>query len=71
MLEVADNGPGMHPEDAEHVFDRFYRAGGSTHSGSGLGMAIVVAAVHAHGGTVTVNTAPGQGFTTTVRIPLQ
>ncbi|GAA2459019.1 HAMP domain-containing sensor histidine kinase [Actinomadura vinacea] len=69
VLEVGDDGPGMDPGDAERVFDRFFRAGESG-GGSGLGMAIVRAAVEAHGGTVAVDTAPGEGFTTSVRLPL-
>ncbi|KAB2352498.1 sensor histidine kinase [Actinomadura rudentiformis] len=70
LLEVADDGPGMDPDDADRVFDRFFRAGGGGHGGSGLGMAIVRAAAEAHGGTATVHTAPGEGFTTTIRLPL-
>ncbi|MFI0405083.1 sensor histidine kinase [Actinomadura sp. 3N508] len=68
VLEVADEGPGMAPDDAEHVFDRFFRAARTRH-GSGLGMSIVQAAVEAHGGTVTVDTAPTSGFTATVHLP--
>ncbi|MDT6987157.1 ATP-binding protein [Streptomyces lusitanus] len=66
-LRVADEGPGLAPEDAARVFDRFFRAGGG--AGSGLGMAIVQGVVRAHGGTVTVNTAPGEGLTATVTLP--
>ena len=57
VVEVADRGPGLSEEDAAHVFERFYRAdaGRSRDSGgSGLGLSIVAAIVHAHGGTVTV-----------------
>ncbi|MFC3578388.1 HAMP domain-containing sensor histidine kinase [Streptomyces yaanensis] len=66
-LCVADEGPGLKEEDAARVFDRFFRAGGG--AGSGLGMAIVQAVVAAHGGQVTVRTAPGEGLTVTVTLP--
>ncbi|MER7790105.1 HAMP domain-containing sensor histidine kinase [Streptomyces sp. NPDC097640] len=67
VLRVADEGPGMRPQDAERVFDRFFRTGGA--EGSGLGMAVVRAAVDAHGGTVRVTTAPGAGLTVAVALP--
>ncbi|MGA5416854.1 ATP-binding protein [Streptomyces pseudogriseolus] len=67
-LRVTDEGPGLAPEDAARVFDRFFRAGGG--AGSGLGMAIVQGVVRAHGGTVTVNTAPAEGLTVTVTLPV-
>ncbi|MGY0060892.1 ATP-binding protein [Streptomyces sp. LZ34] len=67
VLRVADEGPGMHPQDAERIFDRFFRTGGA--EGSGLGMAVVRAAVDAHGGTVRVTTAPGAGLTAVVALP--
>ena len=72
VLRVADQGPGMAPEDAARVFERFYRADPSrarTAGGTGLGLAIVSALVHAHGGTVHLDTAPGRGATFTVRLP--
>ncbi|MEU5096673.1 HAMP domain-containing sensor histidine kinase [Streptomyces sp. NPDC020996] len=68
-LCVADEGPGLAEEDAARVFDRFFRAGGG--AGSGLGMAIVQGVVQAHGGEVTVSTAPGRGLTVTVTLPAQ
>ncbi|WP_242659092.1 sensor histidine kinase [Thermostaphylospora chromogena] len=75
-LEVADEGPGLDAEQAERVFERFYRADTSrtrtekASGGAGLGLAIVAALVEAHGGTVTVETAPGQGATFRVQLPL-
>ncbi|MGY1641089.1 sensor histidine kinase [Geodermatophilus sp. SYSU D00703] len=72
VLRVADEGPGMAPEDAARVFERFYRADPSrarTAGGTGLGLAIVSALVAAHGGTVHLDTAPGRGAVFTVRLP--
>lgn len=66
-LCVADDGPGLAEEDAARVFDRFFRAGGG--AGSGLGLAIVQGVVQAHGGRVTVRTAPGEGLAVTVMLP--
>ncbi|MFJ6724355.1 sensor histidine kinase [Streptomyces sp. NPDC091281] len=66
-LTVADKGPGLSPEDACRVFDRFFRAGGA--AGSGLGLAIVQGVIDAHGGEVTVDTAPGKGLAVTVDLP--
>ncbi|NUR44302.1 MAG: HAMP domain-containing histidine kinase [Streptomyces sp.] len=66
-LCVADEGPGLAEEDAARVFDRFFRAGGG--AGSGLGLAIVQGVVQAHGGRVTVQTAPGEGLAVTVMLP--
>ncbi|MFD0504824.1 ATP-binding protein [Streptomyces chiangmaiensis] len=66
-LCVTDEGPGLTEDDATRVFDRFFRAGRG--AGSGLGMAIVHGVVAAHGGDVTVRTAPGEGLTVTVTLP--
>ncbi|MCV7303224.1 HAMP domain-containing histidine kinase [Mycobacterium barrassiae] len=72
VLEVCDKGPGMSVDDAHRVFERFYRADSSrarASGGTGLGLSIVDSLVHAHGGTVTVTTAPGQGCRFTVKLP--
>ena len=74
VLTVADTGQGLTPEDAEHVFERFYRGDQSRHRGSGggngLGLSIVAALVEAHGGRVGVDSTPGEGATFWVRLPL-
>lgn len=72
-LEVADQGPGLTPEQAERVFERFYRTDTSRtrHTGgSGLGLAIVASLAAAHGGAVSVRTSPGEGATFRVTLPL-
>ncbi len=73
VLAVGDNGPGMRPEDAARVFERFFRADPSrvrSSGGSGLGLSIVAALVAAHGGTVGVDSKERVGTTFTVRLPL-
>jgi two-component system OmpR family sensor kinase len=73
VLEVADQGPGLRRDQAEHVFERFYRADQArtrTAGGTGLGLAIVAALVAAHDGTVALQTAPGQGATFRITLPL-
>lgn len=72
VLEVCDEGPGMNPDDAQRVFERFYRADSSRareSGGTGLGLSIVDSLVAAHGGTVRVATAPGEGCRFTVSLP--
>jgi two-component system, OmpR family, sensor kinase len=71
-LTVADNGPGMRPDEAAHAFERFWQAEPTrTHPrrGAGLGLAIVAELVAAHGGTVTLDTSPGAGTTFTTILP--
>ncbi|MFJ4940996.1 sensor histidine kinase, partial [Streptomyces pseudovenezuelae] len=68
-LCVADEGPGLAPDDAARVFDRFFRVG--VGAGSGLGLAIVQGVVRAHGGEVEVGTAPGEGLAVTVTLPVR
>lgn len=73
LFEVIDAGPGMTREQAAKVFDRFYRvdkARSRAMGGAGLGLAIVASIAEAHGGQASVTTAPGQGTTFTVAIPL-
>ena len=63
-LDVTDHGPGMTPEQAHRVFERFYRtdqARTRATGGSGLGLAIVNALVSAHGGVASVRTGTRQG----------
>jgi two-component system OmpR family sensor kinase len=75
VLRIRDEGPGMSAEDAARIFDRFFRAPAESGpvgavSGAGLGMAIVRGMVEAHEGSVTVETAPGDGLCVTVRLPV-
>ena len=72
-VEVDDHGPGLSPEQAERVFERFYRADQARDrktGGAGLGLAIVYALVKAHGGAVGVDTAPGSGAMFWITLPL-
>ncbi len=66
VIEVSDTGPGLSPEVARHIFEPFYT---TKADGTGLGLAIVRQAVEAHGGTVVVESQPGQGATFRIRLP--
>jgi two-component system, OmpR family, sensor kinase len=71
-IAVTDHGPGMPPEVAAKVTQRFYRADPSrarNRGGSGLGMSIADAAVSAHGGSIGVDSVVGLGTTVTVTLP--
>ncbi|MEU9153201.1 ATP-binding protein [Streptomyces sp. NPDC048417] len=71
QIDVADDGPGIAPQDLPRVFERFWRAEASrsrSYGGSGLGLAIVEAIVHAHHGQVSVESAVGVGTTVSVRL---
>jgi signal transduction histidine kinase len=72
-VSVSDDGPGIPPEEAANIFDRFYRLDKSRSSGSegaGLGLAITRKIVEAHGGSVGVESEVGQGSTFTIKLPL-
>lgn len=68
-LEVGDTGPGIDPADLPRVFDRFFTTRGQQR-GTGLGLALTRAVVEAHGGTISARSAPGEGATFTVHLPL-
>jgi len=72
VLEVADTGQGIAPENLARVFERFYRADSSrTGAGNaGLGLSICQAIIEAHGGSIAVTSKPGSGTTFTVRLPV-
>ncbi len=72
QVVVRDTGSGIDPADLPHIFERFYRgeksrspAGG----GAGLGLAIARGIVEAHGGSLQVASAPGQGALFTISLP--
>lgn len=73
QITVADTGTGIAPEDLPHIFDRFWRGDRArTHSsgvGSGLGLSIANQLVKAHGGSISVTSAVGQGTTFTITLP--
>lgn len=69
-LSVRDHGPGVPEEWRERIFQRFWRAE-RRKSGAGLGLAIVRSTMDAHGGTVTVEDAPGGGALFSLRFPAQ
>ncbi|HEY2957854.1 MAG TPA: HAMP domain-containing sensor histidine kinase [Actinomycetota bacterium] len=72
-VEVVDHGPGLGAEQAQRVFERFYRADPArsrARGGTGLGLSIVAALVAAHGGTVRVDSSPGRGARFRVVLPL-
>jgi len=71
-LMVADDGPGMTPDAAEHAFDRFFQADPSrTGQGTGLGLSIVAAIAEAHGGRTWLETTVGHGCRFYFELPLE
>ncbi len=72
LLEVADSGQGIAPEDQALVFNRFYRADRSRNAcGFGLGLSLARAIARAHGGDIALQSIPGAGSTFQVRLPLR
>jgi signal transduction histidine kinase len=70
FLAVRDHGIGIEPADQVHIFERFERAVSSrNYGGLGLGLFIVKRIVEAHGGTVRVDSTPGEGATFRVDLP--
>jgi len=72
LVRVVDRGQGIPLAEQERIFEPFYqgRRQGRHGAGSGLGLAIVRGCVEANGGTVAVESLPGQGTTFVVRFPL-
>jgi signal transduction histidine kinase len=73
VLEVADTGIGISPEDQDQLFQRFFRTEEATKraiQGTGLGLSIAQAIVEAHYGTISVTSVPGAGTTFRVELPL-
>jgi signal transduction histidine kinase len=72
VLRVADDGPGLTPDEQEHVFERFWRSDSARSresGGTGLGLAIVRRIAESHGGAVSVSSTPGAGSTFEIRLP--
>ena len=66
-ITVADNGPGIPPEDQPKIFQAFYSTKGD--KGTGLGLAAAQKIVDEHGGRITLKTTPGQGAAFVIRLP--
>jgi signal transduction histidine kinase len=72
VFTVTDRGPGIPPEQKDKVFDWFETdPRGSQHRGPGLGLSLVRSFVELHGGTVTIDSTPGQGTTVTCVFPVE
>ena len=72
VLAIVDHGPGIKPEDAHRIFERFYRGDESRDretGGTGLGLAIVAAIAKQHDGSVVITDTPGGGATLELRLP--
>lgn len=70
LFTVADDGPGVPPEERQRVFDRFYRVAGSADRGSGIGLSLVSRIAQLHGAAIEVcEGIGGCGFSVTVRFP--
>ena len=68
-IAVADSGPGIHPADHERIFAAFEHAGKRDQAGSGIGLALSRRLVQLHGGSLSVDSRPGQGSTFTFLLP--
>ena len=68
-IDIADTGVGMDAEELARVFEPFYRGGDRSRDGQGIGLSIVRRLSQRYGWTVSLESAPGQGTTATVRFP--
>jgi len=71
IIVVSDAGPGLPPEGAQRVFDKFYRAPTAKTGGTGLGLPIAKGFVEAHRGTITARNRPAGGAEFTITIPVK
>jgi two-component system sensor histidine kinase KdpD len=74
VVRVVDQGPGIGPAERARIFEPFYRgpaSSGEPWSGSGLGLAIARGFVEANGGTISVDSLPGQGSSFVVSLPIE
>jgi hypothetical protein len=71
VLEISDHGRGIAAEDLPHIAEKFYRGEASEVAGLGLGLWISKGIVEAHGGELAITSAPGEGTTVQVTIPLR
>jgi signal transduction histidine kinase len=72
FFRVTDHGPGIPPEAMDKVFDWFETDSmGSQHRGPGLGLSLVRSFVELHGGSVTIDSAPGRGTIVTCAFPME
>jgi two-component system OmpR family sensor kinase len=72
-LCITDQGEGMDEETLEHVFEPFYRGGNRKYSnekGAGLGLALTKSMIEAHGGSIRIESTPGEGTTVCLTFPL-
>jgi signal transduction histidine kinase len=69
-IAVTDTGSGISHKNLPRVFERFYKIDGSGLGGTGLGLYICRQIIEAHGGTITVKSAPGEGSRFVIRLPL-
>jgi two-component system, OmpR family, sensor kinase len=72
VIEVVDHGPGIRPDHAQRIFERFHRADparSGDQGGSGLGLSIAAAVVAAHGGRIDMAATPGGGATFRIELP--
>jgi signal transduction histidine kinase len=70
VVRVRDSGPGIDAEHQAQIFEKFGRAGGTAKPGTGLGLFLSRSFAEAHGGTLDVESRPGEGATFTLRLPL-
>jgi signal transduction histidine kinase len=73
VCSIADTGIGMDGQEQEQAFTKFFRAARSRETaipGAGLGLPISKTIVEGHGGSITLDSSPGQGTTVTVSLPV-
>jgi len=71
ILEFADSGPGIAPDDLPRIFNKFERITAESQEGTGLGLPIAKEIIELHGGSIEAQSSPGQGSVFTVTLPLQ
>jgi len=74
VIDVSDDGPGVHPDDGTRIFEAFYqgrRPQGGPVGGTGIGLSVVAECVQAHGGSVELVRDDGPGAHFQVRLPLR
>jgi signal transduction histidine kinase len=74
VIQVTDRGMGIAPEEQSNIFEKFYRAATPENTlipGTGLGLTLVAHVAKAHGGCVRVQSAPGEGSTFSIHLPME